>query len=342
MRKENNFDFLRFFLSSLVIVSHSYPLTNNPEILSVNTNAQATLGDLAVNAFFVLSGFLILTSLKRSKSPIEYLVKRGLRLFPALFFMLLFSLLVISIVYKGNNILNEPLFFTYLPNNFFLYNVQYYVNGVFDANPYPQAINGSLWTLSYEFSMYLFVLLLYPIRKNAYLVPAGLLASFLVCYYAMNLKPDLFAGFLWSVKLIPHLFYRLAIFFIAGCLLSLVQPGQLQKLNKPYVKVILSILLIVSFPLQLFHSSSPFILSLLIILLAISYSKQLSYLPQKIGDISYGIYIYGFLVQQTLMNYYNFPPLQLTILSLIVTYILSYLSWHLIEKRFLKLKQRLR
>ncbi len=342
MNKDNNFDFLRLFLSSLVIVSHSYPLTGNQEILSVNTNAQATIGDLAVNAFFALSGFLILRSLIRSKSPVDYFIKRALRLFPALFFMLLISLLVISIVYKGSNILNEPLFFKYLPNNFLLYNVQYYVNGVFENNPYPQAINGSLWTLSYEFSMYIFVLLLYPFRKNVNILSAILLAAFSLCYYAINLNPELFANFLWSIKLIPHLFYRLAIFFIAGCLLSLVQPEQLQKINKPYIKIVLLILLIASFAFQIFPSASPFVLSLLVILAATSYSKRLAFFPRKIGDISYGIYIYGFLVQQTLMNYFSFSILQLTILSLIITYILSYGSWHLIEKRFLQLKQRLR
>ena len=60
---------------------------------------------------------------------------------------------------------------------------------------------------------------------------------------------------------------------------------------------------------------------------------------EKIGDLSYGIYIYGFPVQQTLMYYFKLNYLELMVYSLIISYIFAYFSWHLIEKNALRLKK---
>ncbi|WP_291123364.1 acyltransferase family protein [Empedobacter sp. UBA7620] len=79
-RSSNNFDFLRLIFASLVIVSHSFPLTGKQEWFEVHTNGQFGLGSLSVNIFFVLSGYLIFISLKYSKTIKNYLWKRLLRL----------------------------------------------------------------------------------------------------------------------------------------------------------------------------------------------------------------------------------------------------------------------
>lgn len=79
--RNSNFDFLRLFFASLVIVSHSFPLTGKEEILDLITNKQESFGSLAVSCFFILSGYFIFISLKNSKTIENYLWKRFLRLF---------------------------------------------------------------------------------------------------------------------------------------------------------------------------------------------------------------------------------------------------------------------
>lgn len=61
-------------------------------------------------------------------------------------------------------------------------------------------------------------------------------------------------------------------------------------------------------------------------------------ITEKIGDLSYGIYIYGFLVQQIIMNYFNLTPVELMVSSLMMTIVPAYLSWHLVESKALKYK----
>lgn len=102
--KTNNFDFLRLLFSSLVIVSHSYYLTLNEknEIAKVLTNGQFSLGELAVNCFFIISGYLIYKSLGRSNNWKNYMKKRILRLYPALIIMLLFTLAIVPFFYDKN------------------------------------------------------------------------------------------------------------------------------------------------------------------------------------------------------------------------------------------------
>lgn len=105
-RRNNNFDFLRLIFSSLVICSHSYPLTGNPEILGAATQQQ-TLGGIAIDSFFIMSGYLIFISLQNSKSGVNYLWKRFLRLFPGLFILLIITLLILPFIYQGENIFRE-------------------------------------------------------------------------------------------------------------------------------------------------------------------------------------------------------------------------------------------
>ncbi len=335
LSRKNNFDFLRLLFSSLVIFSHSFSLTKNNEVLLVITNKQVDFGSLSVDVFFVISGFLIFNSLKYSKTPLKYLFKRFLRLFPALFFMLVFSLLILIVVYTGDNIFKQVDFYSYLPNNLSLYRIQYDVNHIFEGNPFPKAINGSLWSLPYEFTMYLFLLLLFPFKKNRKIVLIVLGLSFLISFCAVTIRPSFLSSILSFIRLESEQMYRLATFFILGSILSLFN---LKRINNTIIKIVLLLLIIISLVFNFYKITSFFLIPILVILIGLSYSKLLAYLPEKFGDISYGVYIYGFIIQQTLLNYFNLNPYSLTFLSLIPTYVLSYLSWHFIEKKFLKYK----
>ncbi|UMQ40260.1 acyltransferase [Chryseobacterium sp. Y16C] len=332
LHRKNNFDILRLIFASLVIVSHSFPLTGEKEILSDLTKGQLTFGALSVDSFFIMSGYLIFISLKRSNSWLNYLWKRLLRLYPALFILMLFTLLVVPFVYTGKNIFHEKLYWTYAPNCLSLYKVQYDIPGVFEKNIYPKAINGSLWSLSYEFTMYLFLLLLYPLRKSNKALTIIIL-TFIVSYLLFQFKPYFLKAFLAShIYLDAQQLYRLAMFFLSGSILTCIN---LKKYNTLYIRILLCLALIVSLIFNFYPIVSPFILPIIVLFIGTLHTHSIT---EKLGDISYGVYIYGFIVQQILMFFFHLNSSSLMVISLLITYILAYCSWHIIEERMLKYK----
>lgn len=333
---QNNFHFLRLFFATLVIFSHSFSLAGQEEIVIKSLNGQITYGGVAVNVFFIMSGYLVFISLKNSRSLLDYFWKRCLRLFPALFVMLLITLVVAVIVHTGDNIFRQRDFYTYLPSNMLLFNMHYLIGGVFVDNPYPKTINGSLWSLYYEFIMYLLAGLFFPFRNHKKLVLIILVTVYLFASYAYLLNPS----FLWTpfagLNIASDDLYRLACCFFSGAVISQLN---LKQLNSPFVWMSCLLLLIVSAFFGAFLTVSVFVLPIFIISFGLSFFRPLFVVPGTIGDISYGVYIYGFLVQQTLMNYFDLNPYVLTLSAMTITYIFSIASWHIIEKPALSLKK---
>jgi peptidoglycan/LPS O-acetylase OafA/YrhL len=109
-QRENNFDFIRLLLSVLVIFSHSYALGTGSEItepFNRLTHNQVTGGDIAVDLFFVISGFLITASYERTASIAGYLKKRILRIYPGFVAAMLIDLLIV-LPASGGHLLPQP------------------------------------------------------------------------------------------------------------------------------------------------------------------------------------------------------------------------------------------
>lgn len=335
INRSNNFDFLRLLLASLVIVAHSYPLTKNKEILMILTDNQEDFGGFAVNGFFALSGYFIFLSLQRSKTISNYFWKRILRLYPALFGLMIFTLVLIPILYVGNDLSSTiKNYWHYALNGLSLYRVKYFIAGIFENNPYKGAINGSLWTLSYEFTMYLLLIFLFFIRKNKISL-ALLFIGFFISYWFFQTENTFARQSFLKINLDTKQLYRLSTYFLAG---SIITFFDLKKINTLPVRIGLFLLIVLSFILNIYSVVAPFTVPLLLILVGILNTTPINDLGDRFGDISYGVYIYGFLVQQIFMNYFNLNPLALMVCSLMVTYFLAYFSWHLIEKKMLKFK----
>ena len=334
MDKLNNLNILRLIFASTVIISHSFPLTNNDEIFQTITKRQIDLGGLSVEIFFIISGYLIYKSLNFSKSILSYIWKRLLRIFPAVIVMLIFTMLILIIISNSTTILLQKDYYTYFFNNLSLYRVQFYIKGIFENNPYPKSINGSIWTLSYEFSMYLFLIPLHGIKNKKYSL-ALILLFFILFSFLHVYKPLLFNNLFNYINLNSEQFYRLSKFFLAGSLLTFVD---LDKIKSNRNIIILILFLLLSLYFNIYTYTSILILPFLVLIIGFSYNKTLWNFTEKIGDLSYGIYIYGFLVQQTLMNYFELNPLELMIYALIISSIFAYMSWHLIEEKAMKYK----
>jgi peptidoglycan/LPS O-acetylase OafA/YrhL len=129
----------------------------------------------------------------------------------------------------------------------------------------------------------------------------------------------------------------LGVFFIAGSLLATLNIEKMKR--KKELLLIIIVLLILSFCFNFYNYSKYLTLPLLFILFGLIPIPSLCNIGKKIGDLSYGIYIYGFPIQQTLIYFFKLNYLELMFFSLILSYIFAYFSWHLIEENALKLKK---
>ena len=336
MKNNNNFDFLRFLFAIFVVISHSYPLSGGNEssqwIYQIS-NGQLVLARTGLDGFFIISGFFIFGSLQRSKSLLDYFKKRFLRLFPALFVVLLVTLILAPFVYKGGIPLYENIeFYTYLPNNLSLYNFQPVIKGIFDHNPY-HSINGSLWTIRYEFSLYVGLSMLFLFRKNSFIAKYLLIICLAVLIIVFNFFLGRFAG----SSLLGMLGYEildLGTFFVCGSTLAALG---FEKIKRKWMLLVAVLIFVISIYFNFYNMVKHLILPIIILLVGFTPLPFFSTFG-KIGDMSYGIYIYSFPIQQTLMFFFNLNTDQLIIYSLLASIVFGYLSWHLIEKKALRYK----
>jgi peptidoglycan/LPS O-acetylase OafA/YrhL len=91
---------------------------------------------------------------------------------------------------------------------------------------------------------------------------------------------------------------------------------------------------------ELYRTEEFFLLPITILLIGLLPMPILKDIGKSVGDLSYGIYIYGFLIQQTLVYFFKLNHIELMWYSLIIAYIFGYLSWHLVEKKALQFKNK--
>lgn len=157
--RENNFNLLRCVAALMVIYSHSWALSAESESGDwLKSFLGGSPGMLAVNAFFIISGFLVMQSWGRQRSLLNFCRARVFRVIPGLAGVLLFTVLLSGMFWTS---LDAASFFRsgevwkYVYKNLLMIRTEYDLPGVFANNPYPDAVNGSLWTLRYEMKMYL-------------------------------------------------------------------------------------------------------------------------------------------------------------------------------------------
>lgn len=338
--KNNNFDFLRFLFALFVVISHAYALSGFTEEHSgVNwlSNGQLSFAQIGLSGFFIISGYFIFQSLQRSKSLLEYYKKRFLRLFPALAVVLFISLIFTPFIYINHiPFLENKEVYSYIPYNLSLYGFQSSIKGVFDTNTY-HSINGSLWTIRYEFSLYLVLSVLFFIRNKKTFVACLLYLAFFVFYVLYNFYLSKYAGVSFMNLLGIH-FLNLGTFFIAGSVLASLKLETFT--NKKIFLCIISCIFICSLYFNYYNLVKHIVLPLLVLLLGLTPVFGIKDFG-KFGDASYGIYIYSFPIQQTLMWFFKMNTYILMVSSILLSIGFGFLSWHLIEKKTLKYKKQI-
>lgn len=338
MHTQNNFHFLRFIFALLVVISHSYALSGgeiSSQWIYQITDGKVVLASIGLNGFFIISGYLIYQSLQRSKSLLDYYWKRVLRVFPALFVVLLLSVLLAPIVYSSEiPFYRNVEVYSYVPRNLLLYPHQPKIEGIFSDNPY-KAINGSLWTIRYEFTCYILLSALFLFKSNRLWSRVLLFAASSIMYIGYVFFIDQL-GDLSVLNLVGFEVLQLGTFFVIGSFLASLD---IEKLFSKWMVFVTLGILILSIVFDFYNESKHIIFSLLVLSIGFTPINFMANFA-KYGDMSYGVYIYSFPIQQTLVYFFDLGTYALLLNSVILSIIMGYLSWHLIEKQALKRKKK--
>jgi len=333
--RDNNFTAIRITLAWFVLYGHSFAVSNVSKIhdpLNQVFQDSIWIGRLAVFGFFAISGYLVTASFVK-RGIIDYSVSRILRIFPALIICVLLLVFVLGPVATNLNLkdyFSNDSTFSYLRNALALHPLEYNLPGVFEENPFKNAVNGSLWSIPLEVRCYLLLMIIgwFGFFRDKIIANICILSIFVFGYYFFSDIPLIGLSKKWPN---PSLFFLLGVFFYINRR-HIYIDGKLA--------ILASFLAYTSFGEDWFFYVFPVSFVYLIFYLAYV-SKELG-LTKRLGDISYGLYIYAWPMQQIVASLDpTGTPYSNTFWSSILTIIFAYISWIYIEKPALQLKQKI-
>jgi peptidoglycan/LPS O-acetylase OafA/YrhL len=346
--RDNNFNLIRFIAAFGVLLSHSYSLVlGSGETEPVRQLIGMSFGQIAVDIFFISSGFLIANSLFVKKDLTNFLWARFLRIYPGLFVALIFCVFVVGMYFTsypvGKYLTDSQTYIFFFKNAVLFFGEEQSLPGVFETLPWPGVVNGSLWTLPFEVKAYCLLVLFSVVIHRLVIWSEGLLSEYLF-YLLIPLLGMLiyivnhFYTFL-PISYFTYEDFRLYSLFFIGTACYIFKDKLI--LSKSFFYVALFALL-----LSTIHTDMFFIIYNICIFYVVFY---IAYIPKggirkfnQYGDYSYGIYIYAWPVQQSVVALIpNINVLELCVYSFAVTLLLSYFSWNYIEKKALKFKVKL-
>jgi len=296
---------------------------------------------IAVKIFFIVSGYLITKSYLSDSHFGRYMIRRSFRIFPALIALVLLTVFVVGPLTTEltlSEYFSNISTWRYFKN--LLLSPVYTLPGVFLDGPYPNTVNGSLWTLPVEFLMYLVLPVFVILFKKLGSIKWGMGAMAVITLTVSVLYLECFREVrlvIWGTNL-PDMIPLIPFFFI-GSFFSF--PEMKKYLN---LQLSVALLILASFA-QTRESVHEVIVALVlpyfILSLALTEKPIFSKWFAK-SDFSYGLYLYGFVVQQIV--YRLLAPTELSVLnvaliSFAVTLVIAIPSWYLVEKPMQKLGQ---
>lgn len=337
--RKNNINFVQFIMAVLVIYSHAFPIAtagNEGEIIKDLTASRYSFGNLGVATFFIFSGFLVSASYENTQDILIFLKKRIFRIFPGLLAVLVLSAFVLGpcvTTLPISEYYRHPMTWQYL-KSIFLNPLYWNLPGVFESNLYGSSVNGSLWTIPYQFGFYILLgafgfLGILKYRK----VSLSLLSVFIISYL---MRDNLFMGktHFWGMPLYDWLY--LGMYFSAG--MTAYAYKDVIKLCKQGAMIALSLLIFAWAAKEYFISTT--ILGTYLLLYMSYCTKQIRF---SLSKLSFGVYIYGFPVQQLFTHLAGgtMDPYWNTILSVPVVICLAWLSDKFIEAPIQKLEKHI-
>lgn len=321
VRPRDNFDGLRLAAALAVLVGHAFILTGVRPVPALFGLPLHTLG---VAVFFAVSGYLVGGSWQRDPSVARFLWHRVLRILPGLA-----ALVVLTVVVVGPLLSNLAVgdYFAraqtwgYLGNAVLV--TSFDLPGVF-ADHERTAVNGSLWTLGIEFCRYLAVIALGLVRGRirpwAWL-GAGVLLAVMSLHGSAALEPAT----------------TMAVFFAGGVLCRLVIPSRVLVWRAAFPLALAWFVAVAIAP-----ESTTVLAWLLLPFCAITLGRGSTPVVRdvgRMGDLSYGLYLWSYLVQQVVIVAFGvlWMPVNLVLVTL-ASLAAASLSWWVVERRGLALK----
>ena len=327
-KKSNNLQLMRFISAIIVIASHAHPLSDGSrDIVSVISADTTYLSLYGVYPFFIFSGFLIARSIlvKKDEGAVSFLKKRLIRLIPTLAFVV-FLCALLGCWFSdltGKQYFSSAQTYKYLLNSIFI--LIHDLPGVFTNNRYVSTVNGSLWSMPVQFLCYVACYLLYKMglikeKKLLLISPFIIIISFVIIIYLQHeLQTGMHSALLFYIAILYYVFW--------------------DKLKfKPVYTVIAGALVVVTMLLRISYFGIYVFFPYFLLSIAFS-GHQCSDRVAKLGDYAYGIYLWGFPVQQAVISlaggtmnaYLNYA------ISIPISIVLAMITYYLVEKPSAKL-----
>jgi peptidoglycan/LPS O-acetylase OafA/YrhL len=331
----NNFDFVRLAAALCVVASHQFALNGlrEPTVLNLHT-----LGGLGVLIFFSVSGFLVAQSWSADPHVLRFAARRLLRIWPGLAAVVLLATFVWGPLVSPlpwREYLRQP----QLPE--YLHNLWFDMKGAlpidFQGNALRFAVNGPLWTIPLELKCYLVLGLLgvSGLLRWKWLV-ITLTAAVAYRYAIVEARGDLLADHLgWTLE--QHFLLEFGLFFAMGVVLQYFFDGDPRRMGAIVIASVVA-------GLAAIHLERPLLGLLLVVPCTVLWiataSTPVLRSVGRFGDFSYGLYIFAFPIQQTLiwLNKGRLSWAPLFLVTLVACLAMAFMSWHLVEKRALRLK----
>lgn len=345
--KHNSLNLLRLFFAGLVLFQHSFDLggyIGGPGLLGNKLSGWAVIG------FFCISGYLIAASRENSRFD-SFLVKRIARLFPAYvvcaLMVVFFFAAVAHCIVTGSldgflSTPPTPLDYLVQNLNFALSVNQYNIGTALSNAPYPYAWNGSLWTLQIELLSYLMIGVLFCfVHKKRFI---WVLSSFLLlCIAQFNLD---FISHYTASGLVQNILW-LCPFFFGGSLTYYLLKKVPLNWHIALFAFVVTVAVLVFTPIRGWFGTG--LLSPLITYIILWFAS--TFPMGRLGgftlrhDISYGVYIYAFPVQQLLALIiktcgFDVPVLGFIFLSIVFCLPFAIASWLFVEKPIMTFVKR--
>ena len=350
------FDFLRIALALLILFTHSGDIVTG-EYDEYSVGPWLVPVRSLVPMFFVLSGFLVTGSAQRLRLK-DFILNRAMRIIPALAVDVIVAACIIGPIFTNltlSEYLHNGQFWSYFSNIIGIIN--YTLPGVFVNNINPNTVNGSLWTVPFEIGCYVImsVVMLMGLLAHRYIF---VVFTFVLCLtvngFVFLLNRDAQIELINAKSHVTHFLMTalankagsyLYLYFLAGCLSNLFK----EMIPVRFDIFLISICIIVLTSIAGFYYPGLTLTKMIMI------APFLTYLTIYIGmidipklpifgrgDYSYGIYLYGFPLQQALVASFPgyFTVTTHYICSVLVTTSVAMVSWHFIEKPVLKFRNK--
>lgn len=329
--RNNSMNIMRLLAALAVIYGHASAVTGRgPGDIFLQFVGYKFIGGVAVDVFFVLSGFLITASAMSGKGVRYFLASRLLRIYPALIVCISGSVFLLGPLMTASDAYWQSAgTWQYLIGNATAYRTEYFLPGVF-TELHDRAINGSLWSLHVEVILYAMVSIgfVVGIFSSRGVFNTLFFSVIILGYFAPDIFSKLFG---------PENHRHVAMMFMIG---------SFAWVNRDFIPMEPAILFVLLVFAASVHGTSKFGFAYVLLLPYLVFyiaASRWGLWFNRWGDYSYGTYLYGWPCQQLVLI--AFPGISNAgnvVLAAVLAVSLAFLSWHLVEKPSLQLKERFR